>query len=94
MTRHKKAQAVRRDARQADQGRQLHHSNLPASHCRTPSKGAAAQYGCNGEGMVLGYNANYGGGVDVKIGCSTGDASHERTTRAATSTRCLRHGTR
>ncbi len=28
MTRHKKAQAVRRDARQADQGRQLHHSNF------------------------------------------------------------------
>ena len=34
-------------------------------------------YGCNGKGVVLGYNANYGGTVDVKIGCSTGDMSHD-----------------
>ena len=96
MTCHKKAQAVRRDARQADQGRQLHHSNfLTGIALQNSIEGSGCPvYGCNGKGMVLGYNANYGGGVDVKIGCSTGDASHERTTRAATSTRCLRHGTR
>ena len=70
MTRHKKAQAVRRDARQADQGRQLHHSNfLTGIALQNSIEGSGCPvYGCNGKGMVLGYNANYGGGVDVKIG--------------------------